>query len=356
MTTKPNRHPKKRLSLSRRLQFSSAAAIGFGLVAMVALDILLLPLVMKIPRELYLMGFIAAIPGQGIKSESQGVRINSLGMTGTTPSGPKWENEIRILTLGGSVMMNRNMTERLEAKLNAASSQEVQILGAGLSGHDTRSSVIKFDYLARYDFDYVLIYHGINDLWNNHVAPDEFRIDYSHRCPWNRRNVILDNSLLCRLAFNGWPRTKPQTVVNGSGFKSAEILSKNLGDLIHKIRAKRSTPILLTFAWLLPDGYTPEKFKAGQLGYSNPERHVYTPAHVWGPPAYVEEGLQRHNASIRQLAKENDVYLIDTEQKIPLDLKYFGDVCHFSDEGVERFIHEVVEFFRTNQLISFRKI
>ncbi|MDA0839827.1 MAG: SGNH/GDSL hydrolase family protein, partial [Planctomycetota bacterium] len=236
MTTKPNRHSKKRLSLSRRLQFSSAAAIGFGLVAMVALDILLLPLVMKIPRELYLMGFIAAIPGQGIKSESQGVRINSLGMTGTAPSGPKWENEIRILTLGGSVMMNRNMTERLEAKLNDASSQKVQILGAGLSGHDTRSSVIKFDYLARYDFDYVLIYHGINDLWNNHVAPDEFRIDYSHRCPWNRRNVILDNSLLCRLAFNGWPRTKPQTVVNGSGFKSAETLSKNLGDLIHKIR------------------------------------------------------------------------------------------------------------------------
>jgi len=323
------------------------------MVSVIVLEILILPLVLKIPRELYLMGFIAAIPGKGIQSESQGVKINSLGMTGTAPSGPKQGNEIRILTLGGSVMLSRNMTDRLEAKLNDVSAQKVEILGAALSGHDTRSSIIKFEYLAQYDFDYVLIYHGINDLWNNHVAPADFRSDYSHRSPWNRRDVILDNSLLCRLAFNGWPRTKPKTVINGTGFKSAETLSRNLGDLIHKIRAKRSAPILLTFSWLIPDGYTPQKFKAGLLGYKNPERLTYTPVHVWGPPGYVETGLKLHNVKIRQLAKELDVYLIDTEQEIPLDLRYFGDVCHFSDEGVERFILEVVEFFRTNRLFKF---
>ncbi|MDP6504347.1 MAG: SGNH/GDSL hydrolase family protein, partial [Planctomycetota bacterium] len=89
-------------------------------------------------------------------------------------------------------------------------------------------------------------------------------------------------------------------------------------------------------------------------GYNNPERLVYTPVHVWGPPIYVEEGLERHNAQIRQLAEEHDVYLIDTEEKIPLDMKYFGDVCHFSEEGVDRFIREVVEFFKANQLLRFK--
>ncbi|MDP6356121.1 MAG: hypothetical protein QF473_13510, partial [Planctomycetota bacterium] len=189
---------------------------------MALLEAVLLPLLLKIPRELYLMGFIAAVPGQGIESESQGVKINSLGMTGTAPSGPKRENVIRILTLGGSVMLNRNMTERLEAKLNKEASQKVEILGAGLSGHDSRSSVIKFGYLAQNEFDYVLIYHGINDLWNNHVAPDDFKGDYSHRSPWNRRNFLLDNSLICRLAYNSRPRTRPKTVMNGTGFRSAE--------------------------------------------------------------------------------------------------------------------------------------
>ena len=320
---------------------------------MALLEAVLLPFLLKIPRDLYLMGFIAAVPGQGIESESQGVKINSVGMTGTAPSGPKRENVIRILTLGGSVMLNRNMTERLEAKLNAEASQKVEILGAGLSGHDSRSSVIKFGYLAQHEFDYVLIYHGINDLWNNHVAPDDFEGDYSHRNPWNRRNFLLDNSLICRLAYNSWPRTRPKTVMNGTGFRSAEALSQNLGSLIRKIRARRSMPILLTFSWLIPDGYSAQKFKDGELGYNNPERLVYTPVHVWGPPAYVEEGLERHNAQIRQLAEELDVYLIDADEKIPLDMKYFGDVCHLSEEGVERFIREVVEFFKANQLLRF---
>ena len=131
------------------------------------------------------------------------VRINSQGFTGHILSESKPPETTRILTLGGSAMFNRRMTERLIESLSQATPTSIEIQGGAFRTHNTRSSLIKYqEHFYNYAFDYVLIYHGINDLWANHVALQEFRDDYSHLDATYTRNAVLNNSVIARYFYN----------------------------------------------------------------------------------------------------------------------------------------------------------
>jgi hypothetical protein len=122
----------------------------------------------SVDRDLGLMGFYAP-PGMVVDD----TRINSDGFTGHELSQiDDSADTLRILTLGGSTMFNRRMTERMIESWSDALPTAPQVVGAALRTHTTRASVIKYKYyFSKYRFDYVLIYHGINDLWANNVPP-----------------------------------------------------------------------------------------------------------------------------------------------------------------------------------------
>ena len=329
------------------------------MIAMVvAFEFVILPWHFKLPRDMALMGF-SGKPNAIIDDTS----LNSMGFTGDVIHHKKNPEKVRILTLGGSAMFNRRMTERLNKSLNEISSRPVEILGAALRTHTSMSSLIKYRLLSRYKFDYVLIYHGINDLFVNNVYIDHFRSDYSHMLPWYRRNFLLNNSLIARVIYNNfiWGRRifgmekiwyiYPQVsyIENAMDFVSEKLFRRNISMLIKEIKQDGAVPILMTFAWNIPSHYNQTSFELGTVGY-NPTNYGRYPVELWGSVKFVREGLQKHNTIIREISKQYNVLLIDIENLMGNHLRWFEDVCHFSEEGTDEFIQNTTNFFLENNL------
>ena len=294
-------------------------------------------------RDLGLMGFYAP-PGMVVDD----TRINSDGFTGHQLSRiDDAAGTVRILTLGGSTMFNRRMTERMIESWSDLLPTAPVIVGAALRTHTTRASVIKYKYhFSKHRFDYVLIYHGINDLWANNVPPDEFRADYSHQNPWGRRNLLLDNSVVARWVYNSRHSAQGAfpAVSNQANFMAEKSFETNLRALVQAVRSTGGTPVLMTFASFIPEDYSLDRFKAGDLPYNNPSRYDYCAVELWGDTAYVKEGLERHNAIIFRLANELGVDLIDQDERLSGDPGNFGDPVHFSEAGTDRFIANLTEY------------
>jgi hypothetical protein len=332
--------------------------IIFGVL--LAIEIIIIPLRFKLPRDMALMGF-AATPGMTVDDNV----INSMGFTGDVVSYKKDSEKIRILTLGGSSMFNRRMTEKLKSSLNNVSSRPVEILGAALRTHTSMSSLIKYRSLSEYKFDYVLIYHGINDLFVNHVDNEHFRADYSHMLPWYRRNILLDNSLIARVVYNNfiwgkrifgmqkvWYIYPSEESENAMNYISERLFKRNLTALVEEIQQNRGTPVLMTFAWNIPENYDLESFRAGTVGYNNPEKYDQYPVELWGSSGFVREGLKRHNNILREITKHSNILMIDQEKDLGNNLRWFGDICHLSEEGTDRFIHNITDYFIQHGLIN----
>jgi lysophospholipase L1-like esterase len=326
-----------------------ACAVGAFWIA----EYLILPWKSGLPREFALLGFASTA------KLVDDTPINRLGFTGDVPDLQKDPATRRILTLGGSAFFNRRTTERLKKHISQKSNQPIEIVGAALRTHTTRASLLKYQALSKYKFDYVLIYHGINDLWANDVRSADFRADYSHLNPWYHRSALLDSSLVARSiynwfyehrpnAFKDFLAQSPRASVNGANYRSVETFESNLRQLLELIRADGAIPVLMTFAWMIPENYSEESFQAGALGYVNPEKYDLCPVKLWGPVAFVREGLRRHEGVVRKLAKEMNVLLLDQKQLMGDRIELFGDVCHFNEPGTEQFVEHITDFLLQN--------
>ncbi|MGB0582999.1 MAG: hypothetical protein ACPGVU_25225, partial [Limisphaerales bacterium] len=163
-------------------------------------------------RELKLLGWRAEP-----NTMMEGVRLNSEGFTGAVlPVNRNDPEEIRILCLGGSVMFYLSMAEEIQKALQPLTERNVSVISVGLPMHTSRSSCIKYDrYFHQHDFDYVLIYHAINDLFANHQTPEAFESDYSHLNAWYRRGRLIDNSIAARVFYNRFLWERPKMPNNG---------------------------------------------------------------------------------------------------------------------------------------------
>lgn len=181
---------------------------------------------------------------------------------------------------------------------------------------------------------------------------------------WYRRSFLLDNSLIMRIIYNNliWGRRvfggektwyfypNPE-IDNAMNFVSVDLFRRNILEIIREARRSGSVPVLMTFAWSMPENYSNILFRAGALGYNNPTRYDQHPAELWGSPQNVRRGLQLHNVVIRELSSEYDVLLIDQESLMGKELLWFGDLCHLSDEGTDRFIRNISDYFSRNELL-----
>jgi lysophospholipase L1-like esterase len=317
----------------RKQVFFAFFITGLAAVALYVIEFVYLPKARHLARDAYLMGWIG-YPGNPIDD----TRLNRLGLTGDVPELKSRDGGIRILTLGGSTLFNRRFTERLKAALSERSDQPIEVVGAAYRGHTTRSSVIKYGYLTdRYDFDSVLIYHGINDTWANNVAPEDFASDYSHLDAWYRRNWILNNSILARDLYNKLIYRKPERLNGKSAFQSTETFQANLERLVTRTIEDGAIPLLVTYASCVPPDYSLERFLKGEVSYNNPERYDAQAIEGWGPKDTVLEGINRHNQVTIEVAHRHALPLLDAAVIFGSDPVDFGDVAHFSEPGTDRF-------------------
>jgi len=311
-------------------------------------EIIILPLFLKIPsRSMFLVGFIA--PPNTVIDDT---KINSMGYTGDVINTEKPQNSIRILTLGGSAFFNRRMADKLKKSLQKKSDKKIELLGGALRVHSTKSSIIKFKYLSKYKFDYVLIYHGINDLDANHIIKNDFKSDYSHINPWYKRNLLLDNSIICRIIYNKFIYKNTKLKYMASPYISEPIFKENLITLINSIKESGAKPILMTFAYSIPSNYSFNNFKLNKVGYNNSEKYDRCPVEMWGNPKYVDTAIRHNNNIIHSIKEKYNVMFIDQHDLMGKDLHWYGDLCHFSKEGTDKFIQNIVDYFNENKLIK----
>jgi hypothetical protein len=330
-----------------------------SIASVIAFEFVILPWHFNLPRDIALMGF-AGKPDTTIDD----TLINAIGFTGDVLHQGKNPEAIRLLTLGGSAMFNRRMSERVKNSLNKVANSSVEVMGGALRTHTSMSSVIKYRTLSKYKFDSVLIYHGINDLFVNNVYVDYFKSDYSHMVPWYRRNYLLDNSLILRVIYNNvfWGRRifgtaswhlkyiyPDKALENAMNFESERFFRRNLTTLVKEIKKDGAVPVLMTFAWTIPDHYTQDKFKAGKAGYASSNFKNY-PVELWGSVEFVSEGVRRHNKVIREVAEEFNVLLLDQEKLLGKNLRWFEDICHLSEEGTDQFVQNITDFYLKNNL------
>lgn len=297
-----------------------------------------------LPREAFLMGFCSNAKTVG------GVPISKMGFAGDAISIKKPAEVKRILILGASVVFNRRFADKLKERLQRISPYPIEVVGAALRMHTSYSDLYKYEFLSRYKFDYVLIYNGTNDLWANHVAPYDFRNDYSQISAWYKRNWLLTHSVLYRSLYNKYIYRKPATVKEGSGLRSIEIYKANIERLIDLIYGDGGKVVLMSLAMNIPDNYSLDAFKSDSLGYNNPEQYDKCCLEVWGSKEYVKHGVEELNKAIRQIAKKRNTYLIPQDELMSADISLFGDPCHFSEKGTRKFINNIVEFFTEHKL------
>lgn len=318
--------------------------------ALLVAEFLIYPLKLKVQRDYFLMGFFANT------QKIYGTPINNMGFTGDVLKTNKHPLTIRILTLGGSAFFNRRMTERLKERLQSATSQPIEILGAALRTHTSWSSIYKYKLLSRYKFDYVLIYEGINDLWANRVASKDFKDDYSQLSPWYKRSFFLSHSMIYRSHYNKHLYRKPKAITSSPGYQSIRILKMNLENLIDLVRKDGGVPILMTFVWNIPSNYNFEDFVSNNVGYYNPDNYNKCPVELWGSPEYVRVGLMRINDMIKEVACNKNVLLIDQDNMMSQDISLLGDVRHFNDRGIDQFIDNIVNYFNIHNLLEKKKL
>lgn len=292
---------------------------------------------------------------------------------------PDQESEkVEVLILGGSVV-HRDFCD-LDPLLNpprpsSSRTQRFKVYNLGAYTQTSQDSRIKYELLRGHRFDYVIVYHGINDTRANNSPKALFRADYRHIGFYDEVHVllrhpeinlsmipyVLDIAWLKLGERFGWrPRIPAQYFVNdgeiqsfdgarevdleqgreinklwwdaGNEIKSAAVFLQNFERIIELAEQRGERVVLLTYAWHIPADYSLEEFFARSLSYS---RHSY-PAEIWGDPENVRKGLKQHNGIVRKLCSENaDLLCLDIASLIPKTAMYFDDPCHLTTLGCE---------------------
>jgi hypothetical protein len=251
-----------------------------------------------------------------------------------------------ILILGGSAVHPAfgDIPGRLAERLRRTSGRPLRVHCLAGKGHTSLDSFFKYRHLADRRFDLVLLYHGINDARANNCPEDFFRDDYSH---WGWYKLVSDYEAKAGSRWLALPYTVhfsviklgsklglipfvPKEVpgeewlVHGASVKTARTFRANLGR-IHELALERGDPLLvMTYAV--------------DAGYENDARRFA----IWGKPAHVTKAVAVHNDVVRELAQREGRPLADLDREMPRGKRYFGDPCHFTDEGAERFVDLLV--------------
>jgi hypothetical protein len=226
--------------------------------------------------------------------------------------------------------------------------------------HTSRDSRLKYLALDGARFDWVVLYHGINDARANNAPPDRFRSDYSHFAWYETANAFASHHGRSVLALpytirylasrvrqalapeQYLPRNRPhpEWIGHGGSLRSAAALEENLGAILDEAERRGDRVVLMTFATWVPEDYSLQAFAQKQLDYL---LH-YSPLELWGRGDYVLRAVAAHNLMVRRLAAARaDVVFVDQARLMPGGERYFNDACHFTTTGSAVFVDHLLE-------------
>jgi hypothetical protein len=267
------------------------------------------------------------------------------------------EDHLDILLLGGSVVDEMRDGFRF---LGERAGDSLRFHVAARVAHTTLDSRRKYRLLQDLPYDELLVYHGINDCKYNSVPDQLFDDEYSaypfykstaallreRRIDWLTLPYTLRFAWIQARHVEGreWDKpvvtALPEWTQHGTDVKTARTFRLNLEEILGRSQQAGQTVHLATFASYIPQDYTEERFRAGELDYANPRLRV----EVWGEAADVRRCIEIHNEIIRDLAGAYPhARLVEVEQGVSKTGSHFDDACHFTPRGQELFFETLEE-------------
>ncbi|MEM8884657.1 MAG: hypothetical protein AAGD14_11350 [Planctomycetota bacterium] len=278
------------------------------------------------------------------------------------------DETLDILLLGGSTMFLAQKT--LEEELARRVAGPWRIHNGAMTAHTTWDSRYKYKHLADQRFDLVVVYHGINDVRANNCPPEMFRDDYGHYSWYRRvlpyesgsdRWVVLPLTLRYIVDRVGprWglvdvmPTSEPPApwLHHAAEVRSRAPFRANLEWIADRARERGDPLVMLTFAIHVDPNYTDEDFLAGKLAYQPPLAQAIS---VWGDHEHVRSGVLVHNEVTRDVARRENMQLVEMIDAVPREARYWRDVCHFTPEGKRVWAQALVSALRDQNLIPGR--
>lgn len=310
------------------------------------------------------------VDGLTMPSGSIEFKINPFGFRGQSmKTVRKPEGTTRLFFLGGSTTECLFLPEEktfaglVEKKLSAAFSEKhFETINQGISGYLAADSLAALLYkVLYYEPDMVIVMHGINDmrygltsfydpLRRRGYDKNLYRPDYKEPLGVSFSNILKRSHFLTLIKWRIWNRFFP---TEAERFKSAFLdleekrklrrqipfseprpskgldgFLKNLKEIIWICKGHGIRLILMTESSIYQPAPPPEiesKLWMGLIQRGASPVNFSTP--------FLSEQMNRFNEAVRDLAKKEEIELIDLERNIPKSTDYFYDDAHLTEKG-----------------------
>lgn len=245
----------------------------------------------------------------------------------------------RIFCLGGSTTEftdknHRGWPDRLEQLMRRDSTdRSIEVHNLGRQWYTSEHTLINYAVnLRQYRPHVLMVMHAVNDLLVNadfcYYSFGRFAPDYRHFLGAAYR--LIERPTLWETVASVWRKMwyfPPREVIDTDEFPGLASFDRNLRTLITLARADSVQVVLLTQPHLFKETMTPEEDAALVM------LHVEAvgPDKEWHRSTGLR-GMQQYNDTVRRVAREEQVPLIDLEQAIPKTLEYLSDDVHYREQ------------------------
>ncbi len=264
-----------------------------------------------------------------VKSSGYHIRLNSLGLRGPEISKTKPAGVTRIAVLGGSSVFGYLVPEgedscRVMEDSLRQQGIAVEVLNAGVSGYSITQCRHRYqDVIAPLRPDIVMLYLGWNDSPFLIATPEQTGLTKTLPAPPWLNRMLARSTLYGFLRFRLFPEPTPVfappqssnsaiTDAGAEGFRSDYIA------LLEAVKASGARPVIST--QVMASNERCEGLE-GYLGDTPRQQQANRAIGQW---------ITR---TVRELAIEHQLLLVDCDQEIPCNVSTLGDTIHLTKEG-----------------------
>jgi lysophospholipase L1-like esterase len=329
------------------------------------------------------------LQAQLVKGED--IHVNSFGFRGDEIALKKPVNTFRIVVLGGSTVLNRevpykkNAVRLLEKKLQKEyPDKKIEVINAGKDGYNSEHSLIQYLFNIK-DFspDLIIMWQGINDLYLSCTPSDNeygsFKRDYSHAFgalmrmatsyfrpqPLVAFKSVAFDFLLKNLRDNLYSdiilsyknkaenrlaedyRKNGTNYIKVNEFPSNSTYERNLNSLISAVKADGVPIILGDQANLYKKSVSIEESK--RLIFPN---LVCRKDGRYYSMDSIRVGIEKFNETTKRVAVQNNIPFVDLDKEMPKNLSYFLDSVHYTEKGNELIASSLFNFIVKEHFIN----
>jgi lysophospholipase L1-like esterase len=268
----------------------------------------------------------------------------------------KMEKQFKVFCLGGSTTEFVDSTglgwpERAQELLKTKYNKQMKIYNFGRQWYTTQHTLINYNAnLRSYRPNVIMTMDGINDLLQNadfsYFSTGTFREDYGHF--WGPMRRLVSQPTLASAAVQSlrlfWYCPKRQ-VIDTESFPGLAAYRRNLKTIIDMARVDGTEVILLTQAFLMKDDMNERE----RAALTMVNREAIGARKKWSAKT-AKSGMEQYNQAVIEIAKRENLRLLDLEKVIPKTLEYLRDDVHYTDKAFVIISEYVAEMLNSTSL------